>query len=109
MPNDNWKKQEKRNAQKGGGRRTMRSGGIWFDPGDVKLDDFLEEDKETENKSYSLKAETWRKIYKQALLNNRMPCMSIQFTNERLPNGEPIEVVVVSRDDFDSWFQKENK
>ncbi len=102
-----WQEKEKGDAKSFGGKRTPRSGGLWFAPGDVKTQDFLVDSKTTDKKSFTIPANMWRKIRKEALLNNRMPCLSIKYLNEKLTNGEPVEVVVLSKDDFDSWFKEE--
>lgn len=104
-----WQNKEKRDAKTSGGKVTPRSGGLWFAPGDVKTDDFLIDSKTTDKKSFSITGKIWRKLYKEALLNQRMPCLSIKLNNELLPNKEPIEVVVLSKDDFDTWFKERNE
>lgn len=89
---DKWKKQEKKDAKDFDGKRTLRSGGIWFMPGDVKTEEYLIENKTTDNKSYSLKALVWKKIHKEAIKEGRKPLMLIQI--------QDVELVVLDRNDF---------
>lgn len=104
-----WQKKERTDAKSFGGRPTPRSGGLWFAPGDVKTEDFLIDSKTTDKKSFSITGKIWRKIYKEALLSGKMPCLSIKLNQELLQNKEPIEVVVLSKDDFDRWFKERNE
>ena len=89
-----WQKKENKDAEQFGGRVTPRSGGLWSFPGDVKTDMFLIDSKTTDKKSYSVTANTWRKLYSQALKSQRLPLLSVQLVKE------DIEVVVLDKNDF---------
>ena len=89
-----WQKQEKKDAKLFGGRRTLRSGGLWFDKGDVKSETYLIENKATAKESFSVSVPLWTKIEKEALLSHRVPILSLEMGKEQL------ELVVLSKDDF---------
>lgn len=74
------------------GKKTRSSGNKWFDPGDIKTEDFLIEVKQTEHASYPLRKEIWEKICREALMKYKLPMMSIQI--------QDTEVVVLSKEDF---------
>jgi hypothetical protein len=99
-----WSKKEKKDATLFGGRRTPRSGGLWFAKGDVKSDVFLIENKTTKHKSFSITDKIWEKIEKEALLNKRIPMLSIEF-------GDAVkELIVLDKNDFITiiWKEKHN-
>lgn len=95
-----WQKKEKRDEKLFGGKRTIRSGGLWFNPGDLKTESFLLDQKTTKHNSFSIKSETWKKIETEALMEQRMPCLSVEL-------GDGTEFVVLSLIDFKSWFKDE--
>jgi hypothetical protein len=101
MAKQHWQKKESKDADEFGGRVTPRSGGMWSFPGDVKTEHFLIDAKTTNHKSFSITASMWRKLYAQALKSQRLPCLSIELVDE------DIEVVVLDKNDFISFF-KEN-
>ena len=98
MLNKKWQNKEKSDAKLFGGRRQKRSGGLWFQPGDVKLKEFLIDDKQTDKESFSVTKKIWQKIYHEALMNQRKPCLSLQI--------QDLEVVVLDKNDFLSWFKE---
>jgi hypothetical protein len=87
-----WKQHEKKQAKDFGGRVSKGSGNFWAQPGDIKTDDFLIEAKQTDKKSYSIKYETWDKIYEEALFSQRIPLLSLLLRD--------IELVIVQKGDF---------
>lgn len=89
-----WEKKEKRDAGDFGGKRTPRSGGMWFAKGDSKSDKYLIENKTTAKESFSIKAHIWQKIEKEALLSHRAPMLSIEFGKDK------IELIIMNKDDF---------
>lgn len=75
-----------RKAEKGAAARlraTLRpgSGALEGAKGDFETETFLVENKATLADSYSLKLETWAKIYHEATAVNKRPALAIQFTN----------------------------
>jgi hypothetical protein len=89
----NWRKKEKKDARDFLGRTTPRSGGMWNKPGDVSTLKFLFDCKYTDKDSYSVKSATLKKIYKEAILSNKLPALSVQ-----LKDGT--EFVAIRKDDF---------
>lgn len=87
-----WKKHEEKQAKDFAGRVNKGSGNFWAVPGDIKTDDFLIEAKQTDKKSYSIKYETWDKIYEEALFSQRIPLLSLLL--------QDVELVIVQKDDF---------
>ena len=98
MLNGKWQKKEKSDAKLFGGRRQKRSGGLWFQPGDVKLKEFLIDDKQTDHKSFSVTKTIWEKIAHEALMSKREPCLSLQI--------QDVEVVVLDKNYFLSLFKE---
>ena len=85
-------KQERLTAKQLGMKRQPASGSQWHSPGDVKGQRFLIDNKTTEKKSYSLKAQDIRKIMGEALFADRDWCLQIDFED---PAQKPIRVAVV--------------
>lgn len=98
-----WQKKEINDAKDFGAKQTIRSGGLWFSKGDSKSDDFLIENKTTDKESFSIKAEIWEKISKEALLCNRVPMLSIEF------GKKSHEIVVLDKGDFIEILNKIKK
>jgi hypothetical protein len=99
-----WQQKEKRDAKRFGARRTHRSGGIWFDPGDSKREDFLFESKDcTDKKGFYLTEKMWDKIEKEATNNPsrkpRTPAILVQLSSGK-------ELVVINHIDFNGWFKQ---
>ena len=86
--------QEARTARDFGGRTTPASGSQWHSKGDVKTNNWLIECKTTSKLSYSLKAETWHKIWTEAISEGRDPIMVLDFETEG------VSLVVMSKEDF---------
>jgi len=99
MPKKQWDEKEKKDAKLFGARRTPRSGGIWFAKGDSKSDQFLIENKTTVNERFSITAQVWEKISKEALLTSRVPLLSVEFGKKKH------EIVVMDKNDFDVLLQ----
>jgi len=96
-----WQDKERKDLRAFKGRRTPRSGGLWFAPGDVTTKDFLIDSKTTEKKSFSVTADMWKKIHNEALKSRRLPCLSVSLSNYG------IEFVVLDKNDFLSFFKDE--
>jgi len=73
------KLQEARTAKDFGGRTTPGSGNQWHSKADVRTDTELIECKTTIHASYSLKSDDLRKLWGQALLEDRIPVFQIDF------------------------------
>jgi hypothetical protein len=89
-----WQDKEKSDSKLFGSKRTPRSGGLWFAKGDSKSEKFLIENKTTEHESFGISSKIWNKIEREALLNSRMPILSILFGKEET------ELVIMSKEDF---------
>lgn len=88
-----WQKKERKDEEDFKGRRTPASGGKSGFKGDVKADDWLVECKHTTKKSFSITKDLWEKVYSEALLADRKPALSIEFSDGK-------EIVTISKDDF---------
>jgi len=89
-----WKKKEKDDAKSFGGREQPRSGAGWKNKQDVKTDMFLIENKTTIKKSFSVKHKYWKEIKTNAVLEGRMPLLSIRFLED------DTDLVVLDKDDL---------
>jgi hypothetical protein len=94
MVQPNWRIKEIKDAKLFGGKRTPRSGGLWFAKGDSKSDKFLIENKTTDKESFSVSVKLWEKINREALLSRRIPMISMEMGKGKL------ELVVLSMEDF---------
>lgn len=90
-----WQKKEDKDSSILGAKKTVRSGGIWFMPGDSKSDQFLIDSKDSKHDRFSIPRKMWKKIAKEALMNQRIPILSIGFGEQ-----ERVELVVLDRNDF---------
>ena len=98
---EDWRKKEKKDARKFGARQKPRSGGLWFAPGDLATEDFLFDSKLSKHNRFSVTKNMWNKLYKEAIMSQRMPALLVEFGDENT------ELVVLDRADFESWFEKE--
>lgn len=89
-----WQKKETKDAKLFGGRRTPRSGGLWYSKGDSRCEKYLIENKQTEKESFSVSVKLWKKIEREALLSSKLPILSIEMGKGSL------ELVVLSMEDF---------
>lgn len=93
-------KSEKRTAGRLGGRQVPASGAMQGAKGDIRLADFLVENKATEAESMSLKLEWLLKVAQEAAELGQMPALSIQFVTG---DGRPRQNgrwVMIREDDF---------
>ncbi len=58
-------------------QKTIASGSIWFDPLDIKSDEFCIEVKYTEKKGFRITKDLLNKIWGQALSMNKEPALII--------------------------------
>lgn len=65
-------------------RVNIASGSLWFLKGDLRLPNFLLEDKMTDKEYYILKLKTWEKINKEAIRDSlRQPIMTLNIDGDR--------------------------
>jgi hypothetical protein len=84
---DHGERGEKKTTKRLGGRQQPASGAMDHSKGDIKLADFLVENKTTINESLSLKLEWLRKISDESIALNREPAVAIQFVDH---TGRPV-------------------
>jgi hypothetical protein len=89
-----WQNKEKKDAVSFNGKGTIRSGGLWFSKGDIKSEFALIECKTTANERYSIQSSIWEKILKEALLEDKVPILSVEFGKKKH------EIIVLSKSDF---------
>lgn len=85
-------RQERDLAHVYAGNAQPGSGAFWSRKGDVRTDDLLIEAKTTSKASYSLKAEIWEKIRREALLDGRTPVLALRMGGR--------DLVVLDQEDF---------
>lgn len=90
-----WEKKEAKDAKLFNAKTTPRSGGMWFAKGDSKSEKFLIENKTTGKDNISINGLVWDKINKEALLEGRLPLLSIEFGIKKVRS-----LVVLDQDDF---------
>lgn len=86
------KLQERKAAKDYGGTVTPGSGNMWFSKSDVHTDDYLIECKSTIKASYSLKLADLKKLYFQAVVENKLPIFEIDFDGS--------QYVILDKNDF---------
>ena len=77
--------QESKTADLLGGRTQIASGAIWSMKADVRTDDYLVENKFTDEDHYSLTRATWEKIEHEAINDSlRTPMMQIDIREQQV-------------------------
>jgi len=100
MSKTNWQKKEKNDAKDFDGKQTKRSGGNWWDKGDVKTGRFLIDCKTSKAERFSITAKMWKKLDREALVSRKLPILSVEFGREE------IDLVIISKDDFINFVNK---
>jgi len=90
----NWEKKEKKDAKLFNAKQTPGSGNKWGAKGDSKSDTFLIENKTTDKENFTIQGKVWQKIEKEALLEGRIPLLSIEFGNKKK------ELIIIEKNDF---------
>ena len=66
-------------------QKTIASGNMWFDKGDLKTEDYMIECKYTDKKSFRITTNILRKLWNDALDAQKLPILSIGIKdNEKL-------------------------
>lgn len=99
----NWRKKEQKDAKLFGGKPTPRSGGLWFAKGDSKSEKYLIENKTTDKENFTIVGKVWEKIYNEAIINSRIPLLSIMF------GVKNTEVIVIDKNDFVAMIEEIEK
>ena len=76
-------KQEQRTADTYRGSRNVMSGAGWVRKNDVRAEHFLIENKFTDKKSYSIKADEMLKLSRTALMEDRIPLLQVDLQGRR--------------------------
>lgn len=92
------KLQERKAARDYNGTVTPGSGNGWIHKADVHSEKYIVECKTTTKQSYSLKLADLKKLYVQALIENKTPVFEIEFDGD-------MTFVVLDKNDF---LQMEN-
>lgn len=97
--------QEKRTAERFGGRLTPMSGAGWMRKGDVHTAEFMIECKarmDPNAKSYSIQTKDLRDLTKRARLEGRIPLLHVELAGHNyvvLPEGDFLQLIGVEEDD----------
>lgn len=90
----NWANKEKKDAKLFNAKQTPRSGGLWFAKADSKSDKFLIENKTSDKENFTIQGLVWDKIEREALMNSRVPILSIEFGKKKR------ELIIFDKNDF---------
>lgn len=101
------KKQEKRVAQKSGGKRQPGSGSCDHSKGDVKADNILFECKTTNEKSIRIEKKWLIKISREASDQQRDPCLVASFPT--MPSGIERDWAILPMKDLKRLLDKSNE
>ena len=63
-------------------QKTINSGQLWFDKGDLKVGDYLIECKKTDQKGFRITTKLLRKLWDEALTANKLPALVIGIQDE---------------------------
>jgi hypothetical protein len=86
------KKHEAAWAKARAGRAQPSSGRFWHAKMDVKDDELLTDNKETERLSFSIRVADWKLLQRAASREGLAPCLQITFIQTE---GSPIDLVVL--------------
>ena len=62
--------------------KTINSGSLWFDKGDLKVGDYLIECKMTDQKGYRITTKLLKKLWDESLTANKLPALIIGIRDE---------------------------
>lgn len=88
------KLQERRGAKEYGGTQNSGSGNGWIRKADVRTEHELVEFKTTSKGSYRVQSTELRKLWDQALIDNKLPVFEIEFANDG------VTCVILDKSDF---------
>jgi len=90
-PTKDNKKHEQAWAKARGGNPQPNSGRFWHAKFDVKDDELLTDNKQTERGSFSIRVAEWRLLQRAASREGLAPCLQITFITEQ----GPVDMVVL--------------
>lgn len=81
------KQQKKSNKKKGQEfenlvKKTLNSGGFWFDKGDLKTEDYVIEAKFTDKKGFRISTKILKKLWGEALDSAKLPLLTVGIQDE---------------------------
>jgi len=94
-PTKDNKKHEENWAKARGGRAQPSSGRFWHAKMDVKDEELLTDNKQTERLSFSIRVADWKALQAAAAKEGLAPCLQITFLQT---HGSPINLVVLPAD-----------
>lgn len=92
--------QERRGARQYGGTVNSGSGNGWIRKADVRTEDELIEFKTTSKDSFTLKAADLRKLWDQALIDDKLPIFEIEFAERG------VTCIILDKNDYIARQQK---
>lgn len=94
-PAKDAKAHEKSWAKARGGKPQPNSGRFWHAKMDVKDEELLTDNKQTERLSYTIRLQDWKELMRQASQEGLAPCLQITFVRAM---GPPVNLVVLPAD-----------
>ena len=79
MSNDNKKKGMKNEDRV---QKTLNSGSLWMDKGDLKSDEYVIECKFTEQKGFRVTTKILEKLWNESMDANKMPMLTISIEED---------------------------
>lgn len=67
-------------------QKTINSGSLWFDKGDLKTQDYLIECKYTDKKGFRITTKILEKLWNEALERNKLPALIVGIQDENNPD-----------------------
>ena len=102
-------KSERRTAKRLGGTGRPGSGAVEGAKGDIMLTEFLVENKCTEHRSISLKADWLDKISREARAEGKAPALAIQFTDKDGKSKRGDRWIMITEDEFYGLSETRNR
>jgi len=82
MPKKNKSNKRKGQEFENKVQKTLNSGSLWFDKGDLKTDDYIIECKFTEKKGFRITTKLLQKLWEEALNACKLPFLTIGIEDE---------------------------
>lgn len=87
-----WQKHERTTAKSFNSKVNKGSGNQWYNPSDIRTEEYLLEAKQTDKKSYSISLNTWNKLADEAGLVKKIPALVLRL--------QETDLIIISKDDF---------
>jgi hypothetical protein len=102
-------KSERKTTKRLGGFGRPGSGAVEGAKGDIMLTEFLIENKCTEHRSISLKADWLDKISREARAEGKAPGLAIQFVDRQGNSNRGNRWVMITEDEFYELLEKSDR